>query len=117
MKDRVLKIMHSQAGESIAETLIALLVASLALVMLAGAISSGAAAVQKGRDKLKNYYDNTEYIVNHAGGDGTDKVGNDTTEITITDNTGLVTIPKISVSYYYNKTFAKTPVITYKKSP
>ena len=115
MKERVLKIIHSHAGESIAETLIALLVSSLALVMLAGAISSGASAVQKGRDTLKHYYDNTEYIVNHDGEHDEEKTGNGTDTIKIKETSGD-TISEISepISYYYNKTFGKNPVIIYK---
>lgn len=116
MKDRVVKTIRSQAGESIAETLIALLVASLALVMLAGAISAGASVVEKGRDAIKHYYNNTEYIMNHEGEHDEDKTGNGTDAITIKDtsDTGTVSDISTSISYYYNKTFGKTPVVTYR---
>lgn len=116
MKDRIVKTICSQAGESIAETLIALLVSSLALVMLAGAISAGASVVEKGRDTLKHYYDNTEYIMNHAGEHDEDKTGNGTDEIVIkdTNDTGTVSDISTSILYYYNKTFGKNPVVIYR---
>ena len=108
IKNRILSL----AGESIAETLIALLVSSFALVMLAGAISSGSATVQKGKDTLKHYYENIEYIVNNNGIHD-DNVGNGTDKITITDKSDESEV-SFNISYYYDKTFGKTPVIKYK---
>ena len=40
-----LRKLHSKAGETIAETLVALLISALALVMLAGALSAAAKVI------------------------------------------------------------------------
>ena len=60
--------LKSRSGESIAETLVALLISSLALVMLAGSISAAVHIVKKTRDKLDQYYAANEYIA-VLGGD------------------------------------------------
>ena len=55
MKKRMLAKLRSKAGESIGETLIATLIAALALVMLAGAVSSAARIVTNNRNAMKEY--------------------------------------------------------------
>ena len=50
------KKLKSQTGESIGETLVSLLIAALALVMLAGAVSASSGVIMKGRNKLNAYY-------------------------------------------------------------
>ena len=52
----VKKKLSSQAGESIGETLVALLISALALVMLAGAVSSGMRIVTNSKEKMNVYY-------------------------------------------------------------
>ena len=47
--------LHGTAGESIAETLIALLIAALAMLMLAGAITSAAKMVTSSREAITKY--------------------------------------------------------------
>ena len=49
--------MKYQAGETIAEVLVALLISSLALVMLASMISSTQSMVAKSEQKMNAYYD------------------------------------------------------------
>ena len=56
LKARVGAKLRGKRGESIGETLIALLISSLALVMLAGAISSAANIVTRGKDVLVAKY-------------------------------------------------------------
>lgn len=55
MKKRIAAKLRGRAGESIAETLIALLISALALVMLAGAISSAANMITKSRNWVNNH--------------------------------------------------------------
>ena len=60
------KKLGSQNGESLAETLIALLIASLALVMLAGAMTTASSILTRSKDKLEGengYYSQTETLV------------------------------------------------------
>ena len=52
----MLKKLRSTAGESIGETLIALLISALALVMLAGAVSSASNIITRSNDAMNDYY-------------------------------------------------------------
>ena len=53
---KTIKKLKAQAGESIAEVLIALLISSLALVMLASMISSTQSMVSRSKTKMSAYY-------------------------------------------------------------
>lgn len=55
MKKALAKL-RGNAGESIGETLIALLISALALMMLAGAVSSAANIVSRNRAAITAYY-------------------------------------------------------------
>ena len=59
--------LRSRAGESITETLVALLIAALALTMLAGAVSSAGQIVMRSRDKLNSYYEEAVSVVEMSG--------------------------------------------------
>lgn len=61
-RGKALRILGSQSGETIGETLVALLIAALALTMLAGAITASGNMIAKGRKKLKEYYDHQDII-------------------------------------------------------
>lgn len=110
LKARALRKLGYHTGESISETLIALLVAALALTMLAGALSSSANIINKGRDTLKEYYDANEEIVTMRATPKTDKT------VTITDGSNF-TQSSISIKYYTNENIGNTPTIIYKKTP
>lgn len=56
MKGKVFKKLRSRAGESIGETLIALLISALALLMLAGAVSSASRIVTRNKTAMEYYY-------------------------------------------------------------
>jgi hypothetical protein len=58
MLRRIRNKLCSCAGESIGETLIALLIAALALLMLAGAVSSASRIVTRNKAAMKSYYGN-----------------------------------------------------------
>jgi len=49
--------LHDQLGESIGETLIALLISSLALLMLAGAISTAGRIITRNKNSMNSYYE------------------------------------------------------------
>lgn len=55
MMKRIKAKLRGRAGESIAETLIATLIAALALVMLAGAVASAARIVTTSREAIEEY--------------------------------------------------------------
>lgn len=68
MRDRIKAKLRGRAGETIAETLLAVLLASLALVMLAGAISSAGKLVTTSKTRIAAYYEGDSSMVS-AGGD------------------------------------------------
>ena len=107
-----MKKIKSGVGETISETLIALLIAALALVMLAGAIAASSRVVNKGRDKLGSYYSVNNGLVNRST---SNRVGS----ITISDSASSSGIgsQSFSVAYYENNVFSNNPVIAYKEIP
>lgn len=54
--------LKDRSGESISETLVALLISAFALVMLAGAITAASRIVQNSRQKLGAYYTANENL-------------------------------------------------------
>ncbi|MBQ8110359.1 MAG: hypothetical protein IJ124_09405 [Clostridia bacterium] len=60
MKKRMLLKLKSVSGESIGETLISLLISALALVMLAGAISSASNIINNSKTAMETYYGSDE---------------------------------------------------------
>ena len=69
IKKRIAGKLKNTAGESLAEVLIALLIAALAMAMLATAISSTAKIVTQSKATMKNYYNgNTALDTASSGG-------------------------------------------------
>ena len=62
-----IKKLKSKTGETIAEVLIALLISSLALVMLAGMISATQSTIAKSKNKLEEYYQKNEELETYTG--------------------------------------------------
>lgn len=89
-------------GDSIAEVLIALLISSLALVMLASMITSSSRMITGSREKLETYYENSSSL-NEIG----------TSNSTTVSVTGDVA-QKYSVYYSVNNTFSNRPVVSFQ---
>ena len=103
-----MKKILNQIGETISETLISLLVASLALTMLAGAISSASKIITEGRQKLDRYYEANEAdtgVIKMKEGGTVGKI-----QFEVTD--GSFTQPGEDILYFKNPEF---PVISYRK--
>ena len=102
----------NQSGESIGETLVALLISALALVMLAGAIGSAANVITRSNEKMTKYYQTDNEIAKHA----TAKSG--PINITMTEKTDR-TLTQTTVTgtykYYMNDEFGNTLVVGYAK--
>ena len=114
MLEKLKQKLQSRAGESIGETLVSLLIAALALVMLAGAISASSGVIMKSRDKLNDYYSANEEasgVVKMTSGGSTV-----TDVITIEDNTGAISKQSFKVTYYKNDKFGKKTVVAYELS-
>ena len=75
--------LSSTSGESIAETLVAVLIAALALLMLAGTINSASRIITRSQQELSNYYS-----VNNQMTDYGEKLN--TCKITVTDSGSLI---------------------------
>ena len=112
MKKQLQKKLRGKAGETLTETLVALLIASLALVMLAGAISSASGVVTKSRDKLGAYYAANEA----SNGLVKRESGGNPGSITLSDPGSANPGKQYDITYYENEEFSNTPVIAYKKS-
>lgn len=113
MRNKIKRKLNSRAGESISETLVSLLIASLALVMLAGTLTASSGMITKSRAKMKAYYDANE--------DKTGIVkmleGGNSTNITIADNSGSCKFSQsCKVTYFKNTEFGSKVVIAYKPS-
>lgn len=106
MKGRIARKLKSRAGESIAETLIGMLIASLALVMLAGSISTATRLILTSKDRMDEYY--------AADGDMAKQTGEAAT-IEITLEGGGVEQIIDGVDCYGNDKFENMPVYSYVK--
>lgn len=122
------KKINNQRGESIFEVLVALLISSLALTMLAAMISSAASLVKKSEAVTTNYVlDGNRFATMDSGdADAEGKVtfsivtkGSDDSETTIpmklTDNDAVIPIDAL---YYTNDTTGKIfkrKIFAYKK--
>lgn len=96
------KKLKNQSGETIGETLVALLIASLALVMLASMIQTTVNVVKKSETMMTQYYEAESEMETASSGSAT---------ISITDAEGSLSVSE-SIKYAENSTFPK-PVVTY----
>ena len=110
---------RGDAGETLAETLVGLLIASLALLMLAGAISATAKIINTSDIKLGEYYKMDGLLVAQEGTTDTDLLAQKSSGGTVNivrNGTTPETLPTaISVKFYTNDAFNKAYVAAYKK--
>ncbi len=66
LKSCLSKKLKGNAGESIAEVLIALLIAALALTMLASVITTAARTITRNKKQMDAYYAANEWLTAHA---------------------------------------------------
>ena len=96
--------LHSNKGETIGETLVALLISALALLMLAGSITSSTGLVTRSREKMDEYYDKNAELVE------LNNANNATIKITeINGVTGL----SYSIKYVKNDAVNDLPVVAF----
>ena len=91
-------------GESIAETLIALLISSLALLMLAGAISAASRVITASKTKMDQYYAADNALTEYGAKKGT---------VTVVLKEDKLEQTFYDVPYYVNDTFGGNPTIMY----
>ncbi len=107
--------LKSNAGESLAEVLVSLLIAALAMTMLASAISSTARIVTSSKAAASEYYEKAEELIDLSG-------STDTMTVTITGNGSDLNGSTLTVKYGIidinegKKAFEGVTVIAYRLS-
>ena len=103
---KMLRKLKSKAGETIGETLVALLIASFALLMLAGAISTSTGIITRSSDKIDNYFEkaNSSLVEMKDAASG---------NVVIKEKTGSVRM-NVPVTYGTNDDLGDKPVISFK---
>ncbi len=114
MREKLKKRLRSQAGETIAEVLISLLIAALSLVMLATMISATVNMVNTSKEKMISYYDANVALEEQPSTSGVSASVSIQTNSTGTSAT-QVNEPVGSVSLYTNDVFEKNHVYSYHK--
>jgi len=95
----------SQSGETIGETLVALLISALALMMLAGAVSAATNMVVRSKAKTTEYYTEDAKLMNAVS-------GAKSTTVTLTDSENSVS-QTVTANYAENTTLGGVDVIAY----
>lgn len=109
---RLMKKLNSRAGESIGETLVALIIASLALFMLAGAITASSKAIVKSKTQLDRYYTANENGMVRRSSGGTTLIRG----VVIEDETDAISDQSFDVICFKNEVFSGNPVVAYNLS-
>lgn len=107
MQSGMIKKLQNQAGESLAEVLVAILVIAVATTMLAMMITATLNMVKTSEKKMNEYYTDSQKL---------EKLDENTKNGTITIK-GNDELEKVSVVYYENKAFTNSPVVAYKLTP
>ena len=102
--DKIRAKLHSCSGESISETLIAVLLSALALVMLAAMITASVNMTMQSKTKMAAYYAQNNALASPS----------ETMIVTISsDETTGVHLSQ-TVNYAVNDEFSERPVIAYE---
>lgn len=125
MKKQAGRKLRGRAGESIAETLVALLISALALLMLAGAVSSATNAVLRSKSKMTAYYATDTAMITHGEGSAEGSEESEVPEMAYKTESGTVTIEQkegsVSKAYdvtcYINEEFGTTAVTSFTLKP
>ena len=113
MAEKIKSKLNSKSGESITEVLVALLISSLGLLLLAGMISSTNRIVSRSKEATRNYVEQINTLVEQGTSSETGTVSfSDGVSTKLTNISGKT----IGVTYYTNKQTGSTPVTAYKKS-
>ncbi len=101
---KMIKKLKAQAGESIAEVLIALLISSVALVMLASMISSTQSMVSKSKTKMSAYYQANNALETCSGTSAS-------ASVSMTGGAAVITAPIPNVLLYTNSEFGNNNTV------
>jgi Tfp pilus assembly protein PilV len=104
-----MKKLRSRAGETLTETLVALLISVLALLMLAGAVTSATRVITRSKDKMTQYYAADAGLANRTA-------AGSSLNVELEDNADSSLSLSIPVQTYENNAFASRPVIAYAET-
>lgn len=116
MKKRLAEKIKSNLGESIAEVLVALLISSLALVMLATMIGASSRMTIRSRGMLESYYADNDALEKRAelsSLTGTLSIRNGASDVYL--KCGQSALDPIELVYYKNNNSGDTQVVSYKR--
>lgn len=97
--------LRNQSGETIGETLVALLISALALMMLAGAVSSAVNMVNRSKAKTTEYYTEDAKLMSAV-------TATSSTAVTLTDSVNSIS-QTITANYAENTALGGVDVIAY----
>ena len=109
-----MKKLRSKAGETLTETLVALLIGTLALAMLASMIGSTSKILQKTQGILTDYYASAAQLASHKKTDDSVSVSAGKVTINSSDFILFGNTEKTPVTYY-STTAADTTVTSYER--
>lgn len=109
-----LEKLKNHSGESIAETLVAMLISTLALLVLAGAITTATNLISKSSTSLDEYYSANNNLDNGSGTSSSTATVTVAGSDTSSSSADAVTWVKCSVTTYENTTIGSNPVIAYR---
>jgi len=109
MKDRMTRKLKSRSGESIAETLVAVLIAAFGLLMLAGTINSASNLITNSKKKLSEYYEANNTLASATSTSGTDG------SVSINEATGETAWITSKVKVFKNDKLGSRTVVAYRK--
>ncbi len=107
LKTALKKKIGSQAGDSIAEVLVALLISSLALVMLASMITSSSKIITASKTKMQDYYSESSGLISPPNNPGEIQISSVKLGINSSEP------QKYDVNYYVSAEFPK--VLSFQK--
>lgn len=115
MKIKTKNKLRSAAGETLAETLVAVLIIAVALTMLAGMITATNSMIQRSKRTMNQYYTENVKLESFDGAAAGKNV-----KITLEDSSPYkpsLNVPDVSVQYAQNTVFSKYPVAAYRIPP
>ena len=107
---RNLKIkLQSQIGETLAETLITVLIIAVAMTMLAGMISATASMVKTSEKKMDEYYQTSKNLETFS-----EMESDHTPTATIKSKSDPATFDSIPIEYAKNEVFTEHTIVAYR---
>lgn len=112
MRELALNKLKSNSGESIAETLVAVLIAAFALLMLAGTINTSSNLITRSQETMNDYYAKNNAVEERAASaSGADK----TASFAIIEGDESLKLDSCTVKTYKNDKYSSRQVVAYDK--